>query len=270
MTRMRVLIIGAILIAGVAIAMFFFSRGRIDTPERVEAVSPSTYLKEAEDALRADDLLTAKKLYLKAKEEIDDSQKLKDIQSKIEGLNVRILFSPVIDECSAAYTVEAGDALAKIARKFHTTVNLIKRANGLETDVIVPGQKLKVAKCPFSIVIDKSQNLLLLKSQGEVIKTYIVSTGTNNSTPVGAFQIVNKLPNPTWFRTGAVIPPDSAENILGTRWMGFNLKGYGIHGTTEPQDLGKQVTMGCIRMRNGDVEELYDIVPVGTEVTIVD
>jgi lipoprotein-anchoring transpeptidase ErfK/SrfK len=52
--------------------------------------------------------------------------------------------------------------------------------------------------------------------------------------------------------------------------MGFNLAGYGIHGTVEPQNLGKQVTQGCVRMSNPQVEELYAIVPQGTEVTIID
>ena len=48
------------------------------------------------------------------------------------------------------------------------------------------------------------------------------------------------------------------------------MAGYGIHGTIEPQNLGKQVTEGCVRMVNADVEELFIIVPTGTEVTIVD
>jgi lipoprotein-anchoring transpeptidase ErfK/SrfK len=52
--------------------------------------------------------------------------------------------------------------------------------------------------------------------------------------------------------------------------MGIDVPSYGIHGTTEPQSLGKQVTQGCVRMANPEVEELYTIVPLGTEVTIVD
>jgi lipoprotein-anchoring transpeptidase ErfK/SrfK len=116
----------------------------------------------------------------------------------------------------------------------------------------------------------KSQNILILKTDEEIIKTYIVSTGKNNSTPVGTFKIANKLINPTWFKAGAVVAAGSPENILGTRWLGFNLPGYGIHGTTDPKSVGKQVTEGCVRMLNSEVEELYSIVPVGTEVTIVD
>jgi lipoprotein-anchoring transpeptidase ErfK/SrfK len=120
------------------------------------------------------------------------------------------------------------------------------------------------------MLVDKSQNILILKTDDEIVKTYIVSTGANNSTPVGTFRIVNKLVNPTWYKAGAVVPASSPENVLGTRWLGFNLPGYGIHGTTEPQNLGKQVTQGCVRLSNQDVEELYAIVPIGTEITIVD
>jgi lipoprotein-anchoring transpeptidase ErfK/SrfK len=112
--------------------------------------------------------------------------------------------------------------------------------------------------------------MLFLKNGDEILKTYVVSTGKNNSTPAGNFKIVNKQPNPTWFKAGAIVPADSPENILGTRWLGLDIKGYGIHGTTQPQELGKQVTLGCVRLRNEEVEELYDIVPLGTEVTIVD
>jgi len=67
-----------------------------------------------------------------------------------------------------------------------------------------------------------------------------------------------------------MIPPGDPENILGTRWMGLDKESYGIHGTTDPKSLGLQATAGCVRMRNSEVEQLYSIVPVGTEVTIID
>ena len=79
-----------------------------------------------------------------------------------------------------------------------------------------------------------------------------------------------KIINPTWYKAGAVVPPGSSKNILGTRWLGLSLQGYGIHGTTDPDSIGKQATAGCVRMLNNDVEELYIIVPAGTEVTVVD
>jgi lipoprotein-anchoring transpeptidase ErfK/SrfK len=144
------------------------------------------------------------------------------------------------------------------------------KSNNLTDDRIIPGRKVKIWVMPFNIVVDKSQNLLFLKSSDEIIKTYIVSTGANNSTPVGTFKITSKLQNPTWYKSGAVVPAGSPENVLGSRWLGFDLPGYGIHGTIDPQSLGKQVTQGCVRMSNSEVEELYTITPQGAEVTIVD
>ncbi|KPK42242.1 MAG: hypothetical protein AMJ78_03210 [Omnitrophica WOR_2 bacterium SM23_29] len=129
---------------------------------------------------------------------------------------------------------------------------------------------MKVVTKKFGIVIDKSQNVLFLKQDEEVLKAYMVSSGENNSTPTGTFKIVTKLVNPVWYSAGAVVPPDSPENILGSRWLGISKSGYGIHGTTDPSTIGKQVTAGCIRMLNSDIEELYTILPEGTEVIIVD
>jgi lipoprotein-anchoring transpeptidase ErfK/SrfK len=67
-----------------------------------------------------------------------------------------------------------------------------------------------------------------------------------------------------------VVPPRSPENFLGTRWLGFNIPKYGIHGTIYPELIGQSVSGGCVRMRNEDVEELYAIIPVGTKVVIKD
>ncbi len=212
----------------------------------------------------------AKASYKQLISDFPGAQPVSAWQKKVEELNIKLLFSPVVTKESILYEIKPGDSLYKIAKQFGTTVELIKGSNNLKDDKIVVGRKIKVWNAPFNIFVDKSQNVLILKSDDEIIKTYIVSTGKNNSTPVGTFKITNKLSNPTWFKAGAVVPASSPENVLGTRWLGFNLAGYGIHGTTEPETLGQQVTQGCVRMANPEVEELYSIVPTGTEVTIVD
>jgi lipoprotein-anchoring transpeptidase ErfK/SrfK len=183
---------------------------------------------------------------------------------------MRLLFSPALTPKAALYEIKPGDTLTKIAKEFNTTADLIRKSNNLSNDKIMPGRKIKVWTAPFSMLVYKAQNMLVLKTDDEIVKTYTVSTGKNNSTPTGTFKITSKLINPTWFKSGAVIAAGSPENALGSRWMGFDLAGYGIHGTTDPQSLGKQVTEGCVRLSNPDVEELYTIVPVGTEVTVLD
>ena len=180
------------------------------------------------------------------------------------------MMSGAADAHSTVYRVKPGDTLTGIAKKHGVTVGLLQRINSQAAARLLPDMNLKVPTYRFSVAIDKSQNSLILKGDEEVLKTYVVSTGSNNSTPVGTFKITDKLVNPTWYKAGAVVPHESPQNILGTRWMGLTAKGYGIHGTTEPEKLGQQVTAGCIRMKNEEVEELYGILPPGTEVTIVD
>lgn len=230
----------------------------------------SALLSQAKDQEAKASLLDAKNTYQELINNFSGSNEVMNWQKKIEDLNIKLLFSSVITPKSTLYEIKPADTLEKIAKEFKTTTDLIMKNNNLSSDRIAIGRKIKIWTAPLSIVIDKSQNTLILKTDEEIIKTYIVSTGSNNSTPVGTFKIVSKLQNPTWFKAGAVIPTGSPENILGTRWLGFDLAGYGIHGTTEPQNLGKQVTQGCVRMSNHDIEELYIIIPQGTEVTIVD
>lgn len=182
----------------------------------------------------------------------------------------RALFSKEITPDSIAYTVKPGDSLYVIARKNHTTVDLIKKINGLKSATIYPKMKLKIHTAPFSVTVDKAKNTLVLYSGDVPVKKYSVATGKKNCTPVGTFKITDKLVNPTWFKTGAILPPGSPKNALGTRWMGFDKPAYGIHGTIEPKTIGTQASEGCIRMLNEDVEELYSIIPVGTKVTIQD
>ncbi|MCF7873505.1 MAG: L,D-transpeptidase family protein [Candidatus Omnitrophica bacterium] len=244
-----------------------FSSGTKEQPKEESSVS----FKKIDKMLEKNKYNQAKKTLEEKKNSMADPSVIKKIQDKIQDINIQLLFSPNKEtKCSTIYTVKRGDALAKIAKKFNTTVDLIKKSNNLDSDKIIPGQELKVNTCKFSIVVDKSQNLLLLKRDGKIFKTYLVATGKNGRTPEGDFKIINKLVKPTWYKTGAVVLPDNPDNILGSRWMGIDKQGYGIHGTTKPESLGQQVTLGCIRMSNKEVEEIYDIVPVGTEVVIVE
>ncbi len=232
--------------------------------------SANNLLNDARKLEAKGELPEAKEAYQKLINDFVQSPEVGNWQKKVEEINIKLLFSPAVTPKSVVYQIKPGDTLDKIAREHKTTVELIKKSNNISDSLIIPGRKIKIWNAPFSILVDKSQNIMLLKSDEELIKTYVVSTGKDGCTPTGVFKIVNKLANPTWFKAGAVVPSGSAENVLGTRWMGFDLSGYGIHGTTEPDELGKQVTQGCVRMSNAEVEELYTIVPVGTEVTIVE
>lgn len=172
-------------------------------------------------------------------------------------------------DLTMVYKVKKGDSLFKIAKAHNTTIEMIKKLNSLEKEVIYPDQELKVLKNSLKVLIDKSENRLYLFAGDHPLKKYIVSTGKDNSTPEGDFKIVNKLKDPTWYKTGAIIPAESPDNHLGPRWLGFDKKGYGIHGTVHPEDLGKSVSQGCVRMKNDEVEELYSFLPQQSLVKVV-
>ncbi len=264
-----IILFGLIMLSAIIALILVNKGGPIRVPVG-KSVSLSNLLSQARLSEMESNLLEAKYIYQKIINEFPNSSEVMSWQKKLEDINMKLLFSQVLTPKSALYEIKPGDTLTKIAKEFKTTTDLIMKSNNLADGKIFPGRKIKVWTSLFSILIDKSQNTLILKSDEEVIKTYVVSTGKNNSTPVGNFRITNKLINPTWFKAGAVFPAGSPENVLGSRWLGFDLPSYGIHGTTEPQTLGKQVTQGCVRMLNAEVEEVYSIVAVGTEVSIVD
>ncbi len=225
---------------------------------------------EARKAERDGEWLKAEKLYERIVSDYSDADKIGTVQRELEDLRMKIILSPMeVPGKTVIHEVVAGDTLGKIARKYKTTVDLIKKSNGLKSDVIRVGQKLRIWTGTFNIFVDKSQNILLLRDGNDVVKTYRVATGKDNATPVGTFTIVVKLVDPVWYKTGVIIPPESPDNALGSRWLGFDKKNYGIHGTIDDDSIGRYATAGCVRMLNKDVEELFSLVPRRTKVTIV-
>ena len=118
------------------------------------------------------------------------------------------------------------------------------------------------------IVVSIPDRKLALVEDGRVVKVYRTAVGAPASpSPSGTFTIVTRVTHPTWYHAGKVVPPGKA-NPLGTRWLGLSTKGYGIHGTNVPGSIGRNVSHGCIRMRNRDVEELFELVAVGVVVEL--
>ncbi|MBB3072064.1 hypothetical protein FHS14_005079 [Paenibacillus baekrokdamisoli] len=109
----------------------------------------------------------------------------------------------------------------------------------------------------FSIEVYPQQHRLIVRVQGQKMKTYTVAVGNPSTpTPVGEYKVVYKGKN--WGPS------------FGPRWLGLNVPWgtYGIHGTNKPYSIGQHQSHGCIRMHNNDVIELFEMIPLGTKVTI--
>ena len=118
------------------------------------------------------------------------------------------------------------------------------------------------------IIVSIPDRKLAVLEDDRVVKIYQTAVGAPASpSPDGSFTIVTHISDPTWYTRGRVVPPGKA-NPLGTRWLGLSKKGYGIHGTNVPSSIGRNASHGCIRMRNHDVEELFEIVAVGDAVEL--
>jgi hypothetical protein len=243
------------------------TEGKAVTPDEIPA---DQLYRQALKAVEDRDLLAAKEFYQRIYREHPDFEQIQTVQAELEKINMDILFSNIPAPETVSHEVISGDTLGKLAKQYGTTIDLIKIKNNLKSDVIRIGQKLRIWTAPFNIFVDKSQNILMVKKDNEVLKVYHVSTGKGSSTPAGEFTITSRLPDPVWFNRGVVVPPDSPANVLGTRWLGFDVSSYGIHGTVNPDTIGQQVTEGCVRMRNEEVEELYSFIPTGTKVVIID
>jgi len=239
---------------------------------------PAAALATEADALLADGKKDkARDQYLAALAAKPDEPLRLALEDKLGALNVELIRRPWPMAGKQEIIVQEGDSIRAIARKFGTTVELIVKGNDLKRpDVIRPGQRLKVFSAKMELVVDKSRNDLLLTAGGRYFKRYKVGTGRYDKTPVGTFVISDRIPEPPWWRDdGRTIPFGDKENILGTRWMAIkatgntpDIKGYGIHGTWDTNTIGKAESAGCIRLRNEDVEELFELVPVGTPVII--
>lgn len=201
--------------------------------------------------------------------------------TSLRELNAKLFFSPALsvgDPLVRVYTVQSGDTLAKIAKKndVQTDWRIIQRMNGLKSEKSLRiGQKIKLPVGAFHAEVSKSNfQMKIYAGEGPsrvLIAIFPVGLGELNSTPTGAFMVrpKSKLINPEWKnpRTGEHFASDDPKNPIGERWIGLigveahnqGFKGYGIHGTVDPASIGKQASMGCVRMIDADVEMVYEL-----------
>jgi len=133
---------------------------------------------------------------------------------------------------------------------------------------------------PFQVMMRQTQLVIRLESRqleyyegDELIKQYDIAVGqTDWETPVGHFAILDLRENPLWQHpiTGEAIPT-GPDNPLGSRWIGFAFDdGYhiGIHGTNQEELVGQAVSHGCVRMRDSEIQELFQKIAIGTPINV--
>lgn len=210
------------------------------------------------------------------------------MRQRLASINEALVFSPVVtpgDPLVETYVIKSGDSLTKIVGMHDLDVDwrFIARVNKLsDPRRIRVGQTVKLVEGPFHAVVDKSDYRLDLFADRKdpdgnriFVRSFSVGLGEYGSTPTGKFVIrpSSKLINPHWAnpRTGERFDADNPQNPIGERWLGFDgidektktLSGFGLHGTIEPQSIGKDASMGCVRMLPEDIEVVYEMLAEG-------
>jgi lipoprotein-anchoring transpeptidase ErfK/SrfK len=220
------------------------------------------------------------------KQELGDNE-----QNEIRALLTRLADDTLFGRRTVAgdplvdtYVVQPGDALVNIARNYDVPYEALMLANGIkDPGLLRAGQKLRVLHGPFHAKIYKAKFRLDVYLQDVYVRSFRVGLGSENGTPEGGWKVKNRLENPTYYPPASagdkrIFAPDDPNNPLGEHWIGLEgvegnavgHEGYGIHGTIEPESIGKAVSMGCIRMHNEDVAFLYKLLQPGkSTVTIL-
>jgi hypothetical protein len=201
------------------------------------------------------------------------------VRRRLTELNERLVFSPEVadgDPFAMTYMVRDNDRLSRIPRRMGIQVEwqFIQHVNRIaDPRRLRAGQRLKLVTGPFHAVIHKHayrMDVYLGDGAERVfVRSFDVGLGEYDSTPEGRFRVRenSKLVNPEWRnpRTRELYLPDDPANPIGEHWIGLvaddehltGVTGYGIHGTIEPDSIGRQASMGCIRMRPDDVALIW-------------
>ena len=251
------------------------------------------YLAEAERQEMAGDLLAARgTLNAALQTNALSREDAAAVKQRLRDLNRVIVFTPTKrfadDPHQGEHTVEKGDLLGKIALPLDVPYGLLERVNAVSANRIRPGQSLKTVRGPIHAVVSKGgfeMDLYLGALPGRPGSTYLTSfpvgLGADSSTPTGLWEVTRggKLVNPEWTnpRTNQVFSRDDPQNPLGERWIGLTGIGgealgqpsYGIHGTIEPETIGTNASMGCIRLVADDVAAVYDMLFEGKSTVLI-
>ena len=260
------------------------------TPSAPTEKSPPVQTKPSpvqvgKEALGRDDLVAARTAFSEAIASEQDAAQQTFLRGELTRISGDTILSPRLaagDPLVERYVIRSGDVLAKIATANKITPELLASVNGIANkNQIREGQSIKVIKGPFRAVVRKRAYRIEVYLGDVFVREFNVGLGADDGTPTGEWRVGTKLVNPTYYppRGGGIVSADDPKNPLGERWIGLvgvggvavDQQRYGVHGTNEPDSIGKNLSMGCVRLRNEDVEILYDyLIETHSTVTVVE
>jgi LysM repeat protein len=196
----------------------------------------------------------------------DARQQLMDL---LDGLAGTVVYSRE-HFLEPPYIVKPGETLEQIAEAHRVDWKLLAKINGiLDPKDLRPGETLKVVRGPFRADITlSSYELALFLPDGRYAGQFPIGVGREVPPAVGEYQVSNKLENPTYYGPNdRVVEGGAADNPLGKRLIHVGEE-FAIHGTIDPQSIRTTCDEGCLRLLEKDVDDVYDILSIGSKVVI--
>ena len=197
------------------------------------------------------------------------------IQPRLEEAAARVWFDPSVS-VQRPYVVQPGDRLESIARRYRVGWQSIATVNGISPERLPVGGRLKVARGPVSVIIEKSRFCATAHVNGYYLASWPVAIGRFGRTPSGRFVVAEKVLDPAWHGRDQTIAADDPSNPLGEHWIGLDREdgspsgGLGLHGTINPASIGTAASGGCVRLHPSDIEQLFGWLVPGSAVEIRD
>ncbi len=210
------------------------------------------------------------------------------VKKKISTLAERWLFSRDYypgDILCGTYQVRPGEVLSDIAKRHKVPFQVLLGINNISRpEALRAGETIKVINGPFNAIVYQSAFVMDLYLQSTYVCSFQVGLGSpDRPTPMGFWRVkeAGKLIKPSWTDpdTGRQFEGSDTDYPLGSRWIGLEgiegsakgRTGFAIHGTKNPEEIGKASSRGCIRLHNGDAILVYGLlVPVYSELRVVE
>jgi len=210
------------------------------------------------------------------------------VKNQLSALAGKWLFSRSVfpeDKLCGSYKVKPGDQLRIIGRQFKVPYEILMQINNIpRAEALQAGDTIKVINGPFHARVYRSTFTMDLYLQNTFVRSFTVGLGKpGRETPTGLWCVdpEGKKEEPVWYdkEENKTYHPEDPDYPLGSRWIGLkgisgqakDRTGFAIHGTKDPEQIGTADSRGCIRMHNGDVILVYNLLEPGfSQVEVVE
>ena len=233
--------------------------------------------KKLDEGKLAEAHLALSKLYDNPDLPANQAKQINDLLDRLAGT---VIYSQK-HYLEPAYVTQPGDTLEKVSQRYSVPWQLLAKINGLiapdvptidntTKDLPLPvNMPLKVLRGPFTAVVRLDRHELTLMVEDRYAGRFRIGIGRDQPKLDGEYVVREKTLNPTYYGPdGLTLNPNDPKNPLGGAWIGLSER-IGIHGTSNPQGVGRDDNLGTICVGKRDLQDLYGILSVGSRVTVL-